>query len=285
MRAFAITKATPLESCPSAFLSCHGPREGELVGFNVLLATALGDEALRERRTFSVSQHPANHVAGEDVEDDVEVVVGPLDGATKLRNIPRPNLVGRFGQQLRLRVVRMAPLVPALSDLAVLLQNPIHRANRAEVGSLVQKRGPHLGGRLVDEPLTVQGPEDFLALSLVEGSVRPRTPLRFGRHLAPAIQRGTSHTQSLAAPIPVILWSTTMRVEPGVGPADDRPLADESTSTVDLYSTAPPSKLDPSMVIRKFAFELGFDVGETDETLGGGVRGSAVISNVLPLES
>ena len=41
--------------------------KGELVGFNVLLATALGDEALRERRTFSVSQHPANHVAGEDV--------------------------------------------------------------------------------------------------------------------------------------------------------------------------------------------------------------------------
>ena len=67
---------------------------GELVWFNVLLATALGDEALRERGTFSVSQHPANHVAGEDVEDDVEVVVGPLDGATKLRYIPRPNLVG-----------------------------------------------------------------------------------------------------------------------------------------------------------------------------------------------
>ena len=173
--------------------------KGELVGFNVLLATALGDEALGERGTFSVSQHPANHVAGEDVEDDVEVVVGPLDGATKLRDIPRPNLVRRFGQQLRLGVVRMAPLVPALSDLAVLLQNPIHRANRAEVGSLVQKRSPHLSGRLVDEPLTVQGPEDFLALSFVESSVRPRTTLQFGRHrLAPAIQRGTSHTQSLA---------------------------------------------------------------------------------------
>ena len=94
--------------------------KGELVGFNVLLATALGDEALGERGTFSVSQHPANHVAGEDVEDDVEVVVGPLDGATKLRDIPRPNLVRRFGQQLRLGVVRMASLVPALSDLAVL---------------------------------------------------------------------------------------------------------------------------------------------------------------------
>ena len=68
--------------------------KGELVGFNVLLATALGDEALGERGTFSVSQHPANHVAGEDVEDDVEVVVGPLGGATKLRDIPRPNWFG-----------------------------------------------------------------------------------------------------------------------------------------------------------------------------------------------
>ena len=93
----------------------------------------------------------------------------------------------------------MAPLVPALSDLAVLLQNPIHRANRAEVGSLVQKRGPHLGGRLIDEPLTVQGSEDLLPLGLVEGSVRPRTTRRFGRHrLAPAIQRGTSYAQRLA---------------------------------------------------------------------------------------
>ena len=52
--------------------------KGELVWFNVLLATALGDEALGKRGTFSVSQHPANHVAGEDVEDDVEVVWATL---------------------------------------------------------------------------------------------------------------------------------------------------------------------------------------------------------------
>ena len=36
-------------------------------------------------------------------------VLIPPRTATKLRDIPRPNLVRRFGQQLRLGVVRMAP--------------------------------------------------------------------------------------------------------------------------------------------------------------------------------
>ena len=39
--------------------------EGEFTRFNVLLATALGDEAACELGTFAVSQHPARHVAGE----------------------------------------------------------------------------------------------------------------------------------------------------------------------------------------------------------------------------
>ena len=46
------------------------------------------------------------------------------------------------------------------------------------VDSLVQKRGPHLGRRLVDEPFAMQCTEDPLALGRVEGSLRPRTALR-----------------------------------------------------------------------------------------------------------
>ncbi len=64
-------KSYGLASHRAATVRVHG----ELAWFNVLLATALGDEALRELGAFSVSQHPANHVAGEDVEDDVEVVI------------------------------------------------------------------------------------------------------------------------------------------------------------------------------------------------------------------
>ena len=166
---------------------------------DVLLTTALGDETTSELGTFSVSQHPARDVAGEDVQDHVEVVVGPLDGATKLGDVPRPNLVEGFGQQLRLAVVRMAQLVPAFSDFSVLRQNPIHGADRAVVGSLVQKRGPDGGGRFVDKPRGVQCADYLLSLGLVQGSVGPRTTLRSGRHRPPpAIQRRTSHSQSLA---------------------------------------------------------------------------------------
>ncbi len=90
--------------------------DGELAWFDALLATALDDETTSELGTFSVSQHPTRDVAGEDVQDHEEVVVGPLDGATKLGDVPGPNLVGGFGQQLRLAVVRMAQLVPTFSD-------------------------------------------------------------------------------------------------------------------------------------------------------------------------
>ena len=62
--------------------------DGELAWFNALLATALADETTSELGAFSVSQHPARHVAGEDVQDDVEVVVGPLDRTTKFRDVP-----------------------------------------------------------------------------------------------------------------------------------------------------------------------------------------------------
>ncbi len=107
--------------------------------------------------------------------------------------------LGRFGQQLRFAVVRTAQLVPAFSDLPVLLQNPIHGTDRAAVTSLVQKRRPHLGGCLVDEPLRVQCTEHLRSLCLVERSVGPRTTLRLGHaRLSPAIQRGTGYPQRLA---------------------------------------------------------------------------------------
>ena len=92
----------------------------------------------------------------------------------------------------------MAPLVPAFSDFSVLRQYPIHRADRAVVGSLVQKRGPHFGGRLVDKLLGVQGAEHLLSLGFAKGSVGPRATLRSGRHRpTTTIQRRTNDSQGL----------------------------------------------------------------------------------------
>ena len=45
--------------------------------------------------------HPADHVAAEDVEDHVQVEVGPLRRAAQLGDVPRPHLVRRGRDQLR----------------------------------------------------------------------------------------------------------------------------------------------------------------------------------------
>ena len=81
------------------------------------LAHGLGDELLGQVGAFARGDHPADHVAAEDVEDHVEVEVGPLGRPQELGDVPGPDLVGRGGQQFGLGVGRVAELVAPLADL------------------------------------------------------------------------------------------------------------------------------------------------------------------------
>jgi hypothetical protein len=54
---------------------------GELAWGDALSLAAHGDQLLGEPCEFAVRQHPAHHVAAEDIEHHVEVVVRPLRGA------------------------------------------------------------------------------------------------------------------------------------------------------------------------------------------------------------
>ena len=65
-----------------------------------------------------IGDHPADDIAAEDVEDDVEIEVGPLGRTPQFGNIPAPELVGTGGQQFRLLVGRMDELIAALAILA-----------------------------------------------------------------------------------------------------------------------------------------------------------------------
>src|SRR5687768_7720523 len=110
--------------------------DGELPGLDALARARLDDELLGQSGALACGDHPADDVAAEDVEDHVEVVVGPLRGALELGDVPRPDLVGRSGEQLRLDVGRVAELVAALADLAGGLEYAIHRSRRAQVAIL-----------------------------------------------------------------------------------------------------------------------------------------------------
>jgi len=61
---------------------------GELPRPNGLFATGFLDEALGQGCRFPVSNHPADHIAAEDIQNDVEVIIGPLGWAKQLGDVP-----------------------------------------------------------------------------------------------------------------------------------------------------------------------------------------------------
>jgi hypothetical protein len=44
---------------------------------------------------------PADDASAENVDDDVEIEIGPFGGPHQLGDVPGPDLVGRLRQQLR----------------------------------------------------------------------------------------------------------------------------------------------------------------------------------------
>ena len=68
--------------------------DGELAGRDVLRVAGVLDEPLGQFGAFAVGDHPTDDVAAEDIQDDVEVVGGPLHRAAQLGDVPTPQLVG-----------------------------------------------------------------------------------------------------------------------------------------------------------------------------------------------
>src|ERR1039458_8841680 len=167
--------------------------QGEGLRGALLLRGSLLDQRCRELPVLAVLDRPADDVPAEHVEDHVQVVVGPLRWALQLRHVPAPQLIRSLGQQLRLRVRRVGELsAPVPHPTVVGGEDPVHRADRAQVGALVQQRRVGLLGGGVNEPLAVQYLEHPLALGLCERSLRhrPRPGRSRSRWPPPAVDRG-----------------------------------------------------------------------------------------------
>jgi hypothetical protein len=136
-----------------------------------LLGQRLADELLGEHSGLAMRHHPADDVAAEDVEDDVEVVVRPLLWSEQFRDVPGPQLVGFGGQELGLGVVWTAQLVTTLADFTVGRQQAVHRALRGQVCPFVEQRGVHLGGRVVHEAFGTEFVQHCRSLRAGEGPV------------------------------------------------------------------------------------------------------------------
>ena len=124
----------------------------QLAGWHVMLGESLVKQGLEQGSIFRVGDTPANDAAAEDVEDDIQVEIRPFGRSHQLGDIPRPDLVGGFGQQLGLLVEGMAELVAPFTDLTVFGQDAIQGADRAKIDALVQQGGIDLRGGQIDEP-------------------------------------------------------------------------------------------------------------------------------------
>ena len=129
--------------------------DGELAGGNLLLANGLLDELLGQFRALPRRDHPADDMAAEDIEDDIEIEVGPLGRTQQFGDVPTPELVGSSGQQFGLVVSRMHRLIAALVGFPGLFEEAIHRASRTEILAFVQQGGLHGGRRTILETLVM----------------------------------------------------------------------------------------------------------------------------------
>jgi hypothetical protein len=92
-----------------------------------------------------IGDAPADDPAAEDVEDDVEIEIAPFRGSHQLCDVPRPDLIGSFGQQFGFRIDGMAQLIAAFPDFGVVVQDPIQGPDRAVINALVQQSGVDFG--------------------------------------------------------------------------------------------------------------------------------------------
>ena len=138
--------------------------DDELAWRDVLPRAAFGDEVPGERTRLPLRDQPAHDVAAEDVEQDVEVVVGPRRRPEQFRDVPAPHLVRPRRDQLRLGIRRVQPLSPALAHLLVCGEDAVHGPDGAKVFALIEQLSVDLRRRLVDEAILVERSEYGLPL-------------------------------------------------------------------------------------------------------------------------
>src|SRR5438876_2162692 len=130
--------------------------KSELVGLDLLLLTSFFDELLGQLGAFARSHHPADDITTENVEDHVEVKIGPLGRAAKLGDVPAPKLIGGAGQKFRFLILGMDELIAALASCAIFFQHTIHGPSRAKILAFIEQRGVDRGGGAILEAFTIQ---------------------------------------------------------------------------------------------------------------------------------
>ncbi len=95
----------------------------------------------RMRRLAKSADPLGSNQAAKDIEGDARVEVAPLLRPLQFGDMPWPHLVGSGGDQFRLGIMRIPPLLTPLSYFVLFGEDTIHGARRAEITPLIQEFG------------------------------------------------------------------------------------------------------------------------------------------------
>ena len=65
----------------------------QLIAWNLVFFHRVDEQLFELAGALRVLDAPANNAAAEDVEDDIEIEVGPFHRAHQLGDVPRPDLI------------------------------------------------------------------------------------------------------------------------------------------------------------------------------------------------
>ena len=146
--------------------------DSQLIRLDVLTDAGGRDQFFGQAGRFAFGDQPADHIAAENIQDVVQVVVSPFGRTQQPGNVPAPELVGLGRQQLRLDIIRVAQLITAFAHLIRLLQNPVHRAHGTQILPFIDQRCINFPRRLVLKTLAVENLTNDSLLRRTERSRR-----------------------------------------------------------------------------------------------------------------
>ena len=115
---------------------------GQLSRHYYLFGAGLLYQTFGQSGLLSICNHPADHVSAEDIDDHIQIVIGPFIRVFQFGDIPGPNLIGSGGKQFWFSVNRTLHLLSTLFDITVFtFEQSIHGPD----GTMVKRLHPIAG--------------------------------------------------------------------------------------------------------------------------------------------
>jgi hypothetical protein len=148
---------------------------------NLLLLAAFSDELFGSVCRFARGDPPARDITAENVQNHVQIIVGPFHRTTQFGDVPTPQRIGARGESFRLGLDGTMQLIAALPALAFCFQQPVHRPEGAVVSTFLEPGSLHLRGRAILKALFLQTGQGRRPLFLPETACRRTWPVHSGR--------------------------------------------------------------------------------------------------------